>query len=657
MKTKTILLLAFLLGSLMLNAQRTKNYELKSPDGTIILKVEPGTKLQWSVQHKGQQIIVPSSVSILLETGEILGDNADVISAKEESINDQFDAINYRRSVVYDICNQLTLNCKNDYGVIFRVYNDAVAYRFFTRKKGEIIIRNEEANFNFPDDYRAFIPIQWDYRDNKIFNSSFEALYREINISQFPKDSLAFLPLLVDLGSNLKVEVLEADLEDYPGMYLDLNQTGKGFKGVYAPYPLEIYVKGINVIPSKRADYIARTNGARSFPWRAITITTRDKDLLNCDIIQKLASPNRLADISWIKPGQVSWDWWNDMNISHVDFKAGMNTPTYKYFIDFASANNIPYIIIDAGWTTEVDLTKSRPDINLEEIVTHGNRKGVGVILWASWKSVQQQMEKAFPFFAELGIKGLKIDFIDRDDQLAVASTYEIARFAAENHLLIDYHGVFKPTGLQRTYPNVVGIEGVKGMENVKWANENVPRYDVTIPYIRNLAGPMDYTPGAMRNSNQANFRPINSMPMSKGTRCHQLAMYVVFEVPLQMLSDNPTIYMKEQECTDFITKVPTTFDETIPLDGKVAEYVAIARKKDNIWYVGAMTNWTPRELTLDFSFLGEGEYEAVIFRDGINANRDATDYRKEVIKLSSIDKLTIDLSNGGGWAARIEKK
>src|SRR4030043_63480 len=648
MKTKTILLLTFLLGSLMLNAQRTKSYELESPDGTIILKVEPGTKLQWSVQYKGQQIIVPSSISLILETGEILGDNADIISAKEESINDQFDAINYRRSVVYDICNQLTLNCKNDYGIIFRVYNDAVAYRFFTRKKGEIIIRNEEANFNFPDDYRAFIPIQWDYRDNKIFNPSFEALYREINISQFPKDSLAFLPVLVDLGSNLKVEVLEADLEDYPGMYLDLNQTGKGFKGVYAPYPLEIYVKGINVIPSKRADYIARTNGARSFPWRAITITTRDKDLLNCDIVQKLASPNRLADISWIKPGQVSWDWWNDMNISHVDFKAGMNTPTYKYFIDFASANNIPYIIIDAGWTTEVDLTKSRPDINLEEIVTHGNRKGVGVILWASWKSVQQQMEKAFPFFAELGIKGLKIDFIDRDDQLAVASTYEIARFAAENHLLIDYHGVFKPTGIQRTFPNVVGIEGVKGMENVKWAIEDVPRYDVSLPYIRMMAGLMDYTPGAMRNSNRRNFRPINSNPMSKGTRCHQLAMYVVFEVPLQMLSDNPTIYMKEQECTDFITKVPTTFDETIPLDGKVAEYVAIARKKDNIWYVGAMTNWTPRELTLDFSFLGEGEYEAVIFRDGINANRDATDYRKEVIKLSSIDKLTIDLSNGG---------
>jgi alpha-glucosidase len=657
MKKTTGLLLLFLSGTSILYAQKPKHYEITSPDGTIILKVEPGTKLQWSVQHKGQQIIVPSSISLSLESGEILGDNAEIISAEEESINNQFDAINYRRSVVYDICNQFTLKCKNDYGVIFRVYNDAVAYRFFTSKKGDIIIKNEESNFNFTDDHMAFIPIQWDYRDNKIFNSSFEALYREINISRFPKDSLAFLPLLVDLGNNLKVEVLEADLEDYPGMYLDLNQTGKGFKGVYAPYPLEIYVKGINVIPGRRADYIARTNGTRSFPWRAITITTRDKDLLNCDIVQKLASPNRLTDISWIKPGQAAWDWWNDINISHVDFRAGMNTPSYKYFIDFASANNIAYIIIDAGWTTEADLTKSGPDINLEEIVAFGNQKGVGVILWASWKSVQQQMEKAFPFYAELGIKGLKIDFIDRDDQLAVASTYEIARLAAENHLLIDYHGIFKPTGLQRTYPNVVGYEGVKGMENVKWANEDVPRYDVTLPFIRNLAGPMDYTPGAMRNSNQADFRPINSMPMSKGTRCHQLAMYVIFEVPFQMLSDNPTIYMKEQECTDFITKVPTTFDETVPLEGKVAEYVAIARKKDNVWYVGAITNWTSRELTLDFSFLDEGEYEAVVFRDGINANRDATDYKKEVIKLRSVDKLTIDLSNGGGWAARIEKK
>jgi alpha-glucosidase len=653
----TGLFFIFLFASSIINAQKNKHFDVKSPDGAIVLKIEAGKKLEWSVQHKKQQIIAPSSVSMTLQTGEIPGDNAEIISADNESIDTKFEAINYRRKIVSDIYNQITLHCKNDWGIIFRVYNDAVAYRFFTRKSGEIFIINEEANFNFTGDHRAFIPIQWDYRDGRIFNSSFEALYREIKISQFPKDSLAFLPLLVDPGNGIKVEILEADLEDYPGMYLDLNQTGTGFKGVFAPYPLETYNRGINVIPGKRADYIARTSGSRSFPWRAITITTRDIDLLNCDIVQKLASPNRLDDISWIKPGQVAWDWWNDWNISHVDFKAGINTPTYKYFIDFASANQIPYILMDAGWTTEQDITKARPEINLEEIVTYGRQKGVGVILWISWKAVQQQMAKAFPYYAELGIKGLKIDFIDRDDQLAVASTYEIARFAAENHLLVDYHGIYKPTGLQRTYPNVVGWEGVKGMENVKWADEDVPRYDVTIPYIRNLAGPMDYTPGAMRNSNQANFRPINSMPISKGTRCHQLAMYVIFEVPLQMLSDNPTIYMREQECTDFITKVPTTFDEIVPLDGKVAEYVAIARKKGNTWYVGAMTNWTPRELTLDFSFLEEGEYEAVVFKDGINANRDATDYKKEIIQLKPGDSLTIQLSNGGGWAARIDKK
>jgi alpha-glucosidase len=640
----------------ILHAQKAKVYEVKSPNGSIALKVEAGAKLLWSVQHKGQQIIEPSAISLLLQSGEVLGDNAKISTPKIEKVNTSFNAINYRKSVVSDVCNQITLNCKGNYGVIFRVYNDAVAYRFFTNKPGEIIIKNEEANFNFTEDHKAFVPIQWDYRDGKNFNSSFEALYREINLSKFPKDSLAFLPVLIDVGQNKKVEVLEADLENYPGMYLDLNETGKGLKGVYAPYPLETYVKGLNIIPIRRADYIARTDGTRSFPWRVTVISEQDKDLLNCDIVQKLASPSRISDISWIKVGQVSWDWWNNMNISHVDFRAGMNTASYKYFIDFASGYKIPYIILDGGWNTRGDLTRARPEINLEELVAYGNQKNVGLIVWASWQDILAQKEKAFPYYNKTGIKGMKIDFIDRDDQVAVASTYEIAKLAAEYKLLVDYHGVFKPTGLQRTYPNVVGYEGVKGMENVKWANEDVPRYDVTIPFIRNQAGPMDYTPGAMRNSNMANFRAINSMPMSKGTRVHQMAMYVVFEVPIQMLSDNPTIYMREKECTDFITKVPTTFDETVPLDGKVAEYVAIARMKGDTWFVGAMTNWTPRELTIDFSFLGDGNYKAEVFRDGINSDRDATDYKKEVINIKKGDKLTVKLMNGGGWTARIEK-
>ena len=656
----TVLIYAlFWLTTFPLYAQKTKSFEVKSPDGVVVVSISASATLQWSVKHNGQIILSPSAISMTLGDGTMLGVNANVSSSKTEKINAEFTAVNYTKSKVQDVCNQLTLTCKGDYGLIFRVYNDAVAYRFFTKKKTDIIINAEESNFNFPDDYKAFIPIQWDYRGGENFNSSFEALYHEIKLSQFPKDSLAFLPLLVDVGQGKKVVVLEADLEEYPGMYANLNNTGKGLKGVFAPYPLEFKSGGyanMNIIPTKRAAYIAKVKGTRSFPWRVIAISKADKELLSNDIVQKLAAPSRVADISWIEPGQVSWDWWNNWNVSHVDFKAGINTETYKYYIDFAAAGKIKYIVIDDGWSDRLDLLKLSPAINLEEIIRYGKDRGVGVILWASWYAVINQMEKAFPLYSKMGVRGFKIDFIDRDDQIAVSSLYEIAKKGAEHKILVDYHGVFKPTGLQRTYPNVIGYEGVKGLENVKWANEDAPRYAVSIPFIRMLAGPMDYTPGAMRNSNKANFRPVNDNPMSQGTRCHQMAMYVVYDAPLQMLADNPTIYKRENECTDFITKVPTTFDETIPLDGKVAEYVVIARRKGTSWYVGAMSNWTAREIQLDFSFLPPGTYQAEIFKDGINADREATDYKKETLKVSSGDKVTIQLSTGGGWAARLEK-
>ncbi len=646
-------------GFLSAQKSKSKDLEVKSPDGNITVHVSTNEKLQWSVWHKGQQIIAASSLSLQLQDGTILGDKVKITSSGIEKINTSIKAINYKKTIIPDQYQQLTLNCKGDFSVLFRVYNDAVAYRFITRKKAELIIKNEEANFNFTNDHKAFIPIQWDYRGGKIFNSSFEALYHEINLSQFPKDSLAFLPLLVDVGQNKKVVILEADLEDYPGMYLDLQTGGKGLKGVYAPYPLEVENAGynkINIIPTKRADYIAKTTGTRNFPWRVVVISEQDKELLNNDIVQKLASPERFSDISWIEPGQVAWDWWNARNISHVDFKSGMNTVTYKYFIDFAAANKIRYIIIDGGWTPQLDLFKVNPTLDLQQVIDYGKQKNVGVILWASWNAIVHQMDTAFPFYSKMGAKGFKIDFIDRDDQVAVASLYEIAKKAAEYKLLVDYHGAFKPTGLQRTYPNVMGYEGVKGLENYKWANEDQPRYAVTIPFIRMMAGPMDYTPGAMRNSSEANYRVISSNPMSKGTRCNQIAMYVIYEAPLQMLSDNPTIYMKEKECTDFIVKVPVTFDETIPLDGKVGEYVALARKKADSWFIAAMTNWTARDMSLDFSFLPAGNYQAEVFRDGINADRDGTDYKKEIIKIVSGEKLNIHLAPGGGWAARIQK-
>lgn len=654
---RILFILSWLLMPFILHAQDTQHYEIKSPDGDIKLAIHAESRIQWSMYHKGQPIIAPSAISLSLQD-RILGENAMVESAETKKVNTWFTAVNYSKARVPDVYNQLTLTCKDDFGIIFRVYDEAVAYRFFTTKDKDIIIQNEKATFTFTADHEAFIPYMQDYRAGKKFNASFESLYTEQNISQFAADSLAILPLLVNVGNGKKVVILEADLEHYPGMYLILDQnTSHAFKSVYAEYPLEVERGGfnnMNLIPEKRADYIAKTNGERMFPWRVVVISEQDKELLDIDIVQQLASPSRIDDVSWIKPGQVAWDWWDGYNVFRVDFKSGMNTLTFKYYIDFAAANGAAYIILDAGWSDTFDLNSVNPDVDLAQILDYAEQNNVGVILWAAWCTILEQMHEVFPKYADMGVKGWKIDFIDRDDQIAVASTYEIARLAAEYKFLIDYHGIFKPTGLQRTYPNVVGYEGVYGLENFKWADINAPRYALTIPYIRNLAGPMDYTPGSLRNATEAAFKARHYAPMSKGTRCHQMAQYVVFKVPLQMLSDTPTLYMREQECTDFITRIPTVFDKTVPLDGKVAEYTAMARQMDGIWYVGAMTNWQERDLTLDLSFLDEGNYTATIFMDGVNANREATDYQKVTMNVTAQDSLDIHLAQGGGWVARL---
>ena len=639
-------------------AQKSKQYYVKSPDGNLRVTVDVGAKINWSVRKGDETVIAPSAMSLTLGNGDVLGGHPKILSAKTASVSEVIKTPVYKKKSIDDNYNQLTLQCKGDYGVIIRAYNDGMAYRFFTAKKGEIIIQSEEASFTFDNDYDCFVPYVRDFRGkNDQYIQSFEALYTESPLSKVYRDTLGFLPVLVKAGSKRAV-ILEADLEDYPGMFVSPTDAGKGFKGIFAPYPLEEYQGGykqLNTMVSKRADYIARVNGTRNFPWRVVVITDNDAALLNNDIVQKLSAPSKISDISWIKPGKVAWDWWNDWNISHVDFRAGINTETYKYYIDFASSNKLEYIILDEGWSNDLDLMDINHQLNLPEIIDYGKQKNVGVILWAGWYATSQKLDEAFSKYAAMGVKGFKIDFMDRDDQKMVASLYRIAKKAAEYKLLVDYHGMYKPTGMQRAYPNVINFEGVKGMENVKWTpNDDVPRYDVSIPFIRMVAGPMDYTPGAMRNSVRSGFKPNNSLPESQGTRCHQLAMYIVFEAPLQMLADNPTAYMKEQESTDFIAKVPTVFDETIALDGQVGDYAAIARKREDTWYVGAMSNWDARDIVIDLSFLGPGSFEAEIFKDGINADRDATDYKKEIKKVTSGNKLTVHLSNGGGWAARI---
>ncbi|MFI5136970.1 MAG: glycoside hydrolase family 97 protein [Sphingobacteriales bacterium] len=654
MKFKILLLLCVISPLSIVFAQTVKTYQVKSPDGKISIDINAGSAINWSVKHGQNNIIMPSEISITLDNGEVLGKNPSMKKAKTSSANEIINTPIYKKDAVQNNYNQLTLTFKGDYGLIFRAYNDGIAYRWFTVKKADLTIINEEANFNFQDDDKAFLPFVMDYRNKDKFNTSFESHYDNINISAIKKDTLAFLPALVDIGNPLKAVILEADLQDYPGMYLTPGE-GNNLHGVFAKYPTEEFIHNINYVVKSRADYIAKTKGDRSFPWRVVVVSTEDKQLADNDMMQRLAEPSRLADLSWIKPGKVAWDWWNDWNISHVDFKAGINVPTYKYYIDFAAANKLEYIIVDEGWSDDWDLNKSKLDV--QQIVDYGRQKNVGVILWSTWYAITRDADALFAKYAQMGVKGFKIDFIDRDDQKMVSSLYDLAQKAADHHLMVDYHGMYKPSGLQRTYPNVINCEGVKGLENMKWGVDNQPGYDVSIPFIRMMAGPMDYTPGGMRNASKDAFRPVNSNPMTQGTRCHQLAMYTVFEAPLQMLSDNPTIYMREQESTDFIAAIPTTFDATVALDGKVGDFVSIGRRKGTTWYAGAMTSWTPREITVDLSFLGDGNYKATIFEDGMNANHDATDYTSKVITVTSKDKLAVKMASGGGWAARFEKE
>ena len=482
-------------------------------------------------------------------------------------------------------------------------------------------------------------------------------------ITKLNDKRLMILPYLVDLGNGKKLCITEADLEDYPGMFLN-NATDKpSLKSVHAPYPKVKQQGGHNrlqMLVKERENFIAKTKGNRSFPWRVFVVSENDKQLVDCDMVYRLASPSRVSDVSWIKPGKVAWDWWNDWNIYGVDFRAGINNETYKYYIDFASEHGIEYVILDEGWAVnlEADLLKVIPEIDMEEIVSYAKSKNVDIILWAGFYAFDRDMENVVKHYADMGVKGFKVDFMDRDDQEVINFLYRSAETCARYKMLVDFHGVCKPTGLQRTYPNVINYEGVNGLEQLKWspASYDMVTYDVTFPFIRMVAGPVDYTQGAMRNATRANYRPVNSEPMSQGTRCRQLATYVIFESPLNMLCDNPTNYMREKECTEFIANIPTVWNETQVLDAKVSEYIAMARQHDDIWYLGALTNWEPREMELDLSFLGDGNYKLELFKDGINADRAACDYKKEIIPVPADRKLKIKMAPGGGYAAKIYK-
>lgn len=671
MKLIKTLFALVLVAQTALAANDSKKTTLVSPDGRLKVTAVSGNSLTWSIDHDGMAVVEPSAIGITIDGKEAIRGKAK--AGKTVKVDRNIGLFCAKRSQAREAYNAVTLTFPTGTKVEMRAYNDFAAYRILPAVKKTATVDGETAEFRFPADGEAFVPYVNDNRGGEKWCFSFESYYDEQCLSEMFRDSLAIAPLAVEVPAVGKAVVMDAGVENYPGMML-VKGEGDALRAQFAPLPLESEIGGyarLNLVPTKRAAYIAKIQKGQTLPWRAVVVAKEDKDILNSDVAQLLAPECRIADTSWIRPGKVAWDWWNNCNITGVDFKSGMNTPTYKYYIDFAAKNNLEYIIIDEGWSGGESLTDAlNPDIDLKKLIAYGQRRGVGIILWSSWRNLIGSNPKGdiavtdavMKRYADMGIKGFKVDFFDRDDQEVIASAYRIAESAARHRLLLDYHGL-KPSGIQRAYPNILNFEGVKGLENSKWEPRtadgplhNQPRYDVTAPYLRMLTGPMDYTPGAMDNARKDNFFGNNDHPMSQGTRVHQMAMYATFEAPLQMLADSPTKYEREQECTDFIAQIPTMYDETVVLDGRMGEYTVVARRKGGVWYVAAMTDWTARDLTIDLSFLGDGNYEADIFADGVNAEKEATDYlhRKQTVKAA--DKLDVHLASGGGWAAIIRK-
>lgn len=643
--------------SFSLNA---KVVNVTSPDGKLNVTVSVSNKITYSVQHGDNILIDASPVSMKLTTGEVWGENAKLLRTKRDSNRGSIDSPFGTSATIEDNYNEVTFSFRGNWALRFRVYDDGMAYRFINYCKETLFIESEEVSLRFPSDFTAYLPYVKKGGDQ--FQTSFENVYTHTKLSQADNERICFLPVLIEASDGKKMCITEVDLESYPGMYLQ-NSTGKSqLDGVFAPYPSKTEQGGHNMLQQRvlqREDYIAKVEGEREFPWRVVIVSTEDKQLAVSNMTYKLASPSRVDDTSWIKPGKVAWEWWNNLNLYDVDFKTGINNETYKYYIDFASRNGIEYVILDGGWSVnkKADLMQVVPEIDIQELVNYGKKRDVGIILWAGYWAFDKDMERVCKHYSDIGVKGFKVDFMDRDDQQMVDFIYRASETAARHNLILDFHGMYKPTGLQRTYPNVLNFEGVNGLEQAKWSTEELDMvtYDVTIPFIRMVAGPMDYTQGAMRNASKGNFRPVNSEPMSQGTRCRQLAMYVIFESPINMLCDSPSNYLREPESLDFIANIPTVWDESIAIDGEVAKHVTIARRKGDTWYVGGMTDWSARDMEINLSFLPKGNYRITLFRDGVNAHRVGRDYKREIFETSSSDKLSVHLAPGGGFAAKIE--
>ena len=644
---KTLIIL--LLITFYLQNAYSQTYNLSSPDGHIQVTVEVQDGIFYSVEHQGKKIIERAPLRMTLQACGTLGGDPNVRNTTTREVDETIQpVVAEKKATIRDHYKELVIAFDKPYDVIFRAYNEGMAYRFQTYFEQQVTVQSETVDFRFTDDHEIF------FAGVEGFITHQESTYDQIRLSQVAQDTLGIFPTLVRIPDGPLAALTEADLYDYPGMYFQ-GSGRHSLKGTFPGYVTkEKQVGDRTVVAEERADFLAKTDGKRTYPWRVVAIAGQEADLVTNQLVYKLSTPCRIEDPQWIKPGMVAWDWWNANNIHGVDFRAGINTNTYKHYIDFAAEYGLDYIILDEGWSNTEDLFDIHPDIDLEEITQYAASKDVGVILWMVWKVLDDQLERAMDRFQELGVKGIKVDFMQRDDQWMVNYYERIARAAAEHQLMVDFHGSYKPSGLRRAYPNVMTREGGAGLEQAKGSEHPTAEYNVTLPFIRMMAGPMDYTPGAMHNAQQENFCARFTRPMSLGTRCHQMAMYVVFESPLQMMADSPNNYREEEESASFIADMPVVWDETRVLKASIGNYIAKNKKKEDTWYLAAMTDWDARDMQLNLDFLGEGQYTMEIFRDGINADRHAEDYQRETRPVKASAKINIHLASGGGWVARI---
>ena len=651
---------------LCVDAFAVKSYKLLSPNGKLEVTVTAEPQLSYSVKCNGDQILSPSKIGLKIYEGAALGEKVAVKKVKRTSVNSEIPTQFYFRDTIKDCYNALRIDFSARFAVEFRAYDEGVAYRFITNFKKDFILENEIAEFAFAKDYKGYFPYtNWTGSNKDKYFTSFESWYRHTELSKFEAEKVAFVPVIVEADKYI-VNILEADVEHYPGMFVSNNKGATTLYGEFAPMPEKVVEGGHNKlqgIVESRKPYIAECKAATKTPWRIVLVTDNVNTLLDNDMVYRLASPSRLDNTSWIKPGKVAWEWWNHWGLIGVPFKAGINTETYNYYVDFAAKHGIEYVILDEGWAVKYanDLTKVIPEIDLKAIINNANKQGVGIILWAGYNAVAGKEEEVCRHFAEMGVKGFKVDFLDRDDAQMVDFQYKLAEVAAKYKLMLDFHGCPKPTGMNRTYPNIVNFEAVLGLENSKWESRkkyDQVEYDVEIPYLRMVAGPMDYTQGAMRNASKRNYYPCKRAPMSMGTRCRQLAMYAIYFSPFAMLCDSPSMYEREAECTKFIAEFPTVWNETVALDGVFGDYVAMARRNGNTWYVGVVNDWTARKVELDLSkILGEGDYVAEVFRDGMNADKLGEDYIHELITVPASRKVVADMAPAGGYVIKITKK